>query len=261
MAPITIIPYNQPAETHPLREDYLNSLGEAQELFLEILIRKADLYEIKVSETLAGYAIVSSDKRLLEFYLSPAAVNAADMLYGILIKKLSLKNTYVKSFDALSVSCAANHQSKLSVEGYLYRDRFLEKNISLPGDIISRWPIADDKQTILAINENVFESEEEIDEYIDNKMMHIFRRDNALLGLAIHTRVIKNHPEYDVGMLVAPQYRKQGLGAAFLSFAINHAMEKGGRPIMGCAADNIASQRTIESLGFISKHRMLEFTF
>jgi GNAT superfamily N-acetyltransferase len=62
-------------------------------------------------------------------------------------------------------------------------------------------------------------------------------------------------------MLVAPEHRKQGLGTAFLSFAINHALEKGGRPIIGCGADNIASQRTIESLGYISKHRMLEFVF
>ena len=261
MPSITYCKSDQPADKYRLRGEYFSRLQEAQELFLEILIRKGHLYEIKVNDSLAGYAIVSSKNQLLEFHLSPAAVNAADMLFGLLIKKLSLKSGYVKSFDALSVACAANHHQKLSVEGYLYRHRPIHKDFSLPKGIKTRLPVSKDNASIFALNEEIFLDDDEIDEYIQKKYMHLFFRKKELLGLVIHSPVIENRPEYDVGMLVAPPFRKQGFGKAFLSFGINYVTEQGGRPQMGCAANNIASQRTIEALGFISRYRMFEFTF
>lgn len=261
MPSITYCKNDSPADRYLLRDEYFTQLGEAQELFLEIQIRKGTLYEIKVNDSLAGYAIISTKNQLLEFHLSPAAVNAADMLFGLLIKKLSIKSAYIKSFDALSVACAANHHQKLSIEGYLYRHRSILKEYPLPKDIKPRPAVAKDRTSIAAINEEIFENIDEIDEYIQKKQIHLFFRKKKLMGFIIHARVIENRPEYDVGMLVAPPFRKQGYGAAFLSFAIDYVANQGGRPLMGCAADNIASQRTIEALGFISKYRMFEFTF
>lgn len=261
MPSITYCKSDGPADRYLLRDEYLTQLGEAQELFLEMEIRKATLYEIKINDSLAGYAIISSKNQLLEFHLSPAAVNAADMLFGLLIKKLSVKSGYIKSFDALSVACAVNHHQKLSIAGYLYRHRSILKEYPLPKGIKPRPAVAKDRTSIAAINEEVFESGDDIDEYIQKKQMQLFFMKKKLLGFIIHAQVIENRPEYDVGMLVAPQFRRQGYGEAFLSFAIDYVTKRGGRPLMGCAAENIASQRTIEALGFISKYRMFEFTF
>jgi hypothetical protein len=37
------------------------------------------------------------------------------------------------------------------------------------------------------------------------------------------------------------------------------AIEKNMKPSCGCAIENIASQKTIEKSGFVSKHQMIHF--
>jgi len=38
-----------------------------------------------------------------------------------------------------------------------------------------------------------------------------------------------------------------------------YAIENGMKPSFGCAIDNIASQKTLEKSGFISKHKLIDF--
>lgn len=254
--------HSQPsANPHPLRAHYLESLPEAQELFLELQICKGNSVDIIIDGIITGYAIIGSDNTLLEFFLPNSAVPFSDTIFSKLIDTCNITRAYVKSFDALALASAASCHKHLNVEGFLYRDSLHKNSSPLPEAITVRTPTHRDIDAISRCNEEVFSTTEEIEEYVNNNNMHLFFRHNELVGFAIHARVIPERPEFDIGMLVSAPYRMQGFGKSFLSFAAEHVLSLGGRPTMGCAADNLGSRRCIESLGYIAKYRMFQFVF
>ncbi len=201
------------APMHPMREAYLRSLPEAQELYLELQIADGEVVDICVKGEAVGYAVTKQGV-LLEYYLAPHAVTRSDEVFDALIRRRGIEKAYIKSFDALAVSAAARHHRKLTVAGYLYRDRVRRPDMPLPEWVTPRRAARGDADAVAAINEGVFEKREEIDDYIAKNQIILFQGDDTLLGVAILARVIPGRPEFDVGMLTAVPYRRRGLGAA-----------------------------------------------
>lgn len=139
--------------------------------------------------------------------------------------------------------------------------KWVRNVIALPEGILPRLGTVLDVPSLVHINEAVFENEVEINEFVAKEQIVVFHRNEDLLGFAIFSRVIEDRPEFDVGMLVAPAHRRKGLGAAFLSHVVELARSAGGRPIMGCAVDNLGSRATIEKLGYWSQYRLLSLEF
>lgn len=55
----------------------------------------------------------------------------------------------------------------------------------------------------------------------------------------------------EIGVDVLPGHQGSGLGAAVVAAAARAILDRGGTPLYGCAVDNIRSQRTAYSVGFL----------
>ena len=86
------------------RADYLNSLPEFQELFLELLLNDSDCYLIYLYDEKIGYVIVNEDNTLIEFYVAKRYIPSSNKILGQVIEDLSISEIYCKSFDSLLLS-------------------------------------------------------------------------------------------------------------------------------------------------------------
>jgi RimJ/RimL family protein N-acetyltransferase len=87
-----------------------------------------------------------------------------------------------------------------------------------------------------------------------------FYRNDEFIGCGMVLRTNAEWDFCDLGVWVSPLKRGNGIGSQIIlklrEFAINSNM----KPSCGCAIENVASQKAIERSGFVSKHKMIEFT-
>jgi len=87
----------------------------------------------------------------------------------------------------------------------------------------------------------------------------LFYKDNEFVGCGM---VLKTHVDWnycDLGVWVAPAQRGKSIGTQILLHLRDFAITNNLKPSCGCAIDNIASQKTIEKSGFVSKHKLINF--
>jgi GNAT superfamily N-acetyltransferase len=83
--------------------------------------------------------------------------------------------------------------------------------------------------------------------------------DTRIVGRGITEPVLPNGADVDIGMLVAPDFRRQGYGTYIVSHLKRDLLSKGLRPICGCAIGNTGLLRAVRNAGFTSDHRLLLF--
>ncbi len=243
------------------REVYLDSCAEAQELYLEMKIRSAEAHVLVTEAGDVGYVLVGRDGVLLEFFVRDAHVRYADAWFGEILRRLGIRKALCKSFDATLLACAMHHQISVRVEGILCREWMDVPLRELAPGISTRWAEPADAALLIAVNENVFDHPDEIHAYTRDRKLLLFETGTGLLGFGLHSRVIPGRPEFDIGMLVVPDYRGQGHGSAIIRHMAEYCRDRGWRPICGCDVANTGSRKCLENAGFIPRHRLLEFAF
>jgi len=159
------------------------------------------------------------------------------------------------------LSCCVGLQHKTSVLGILCREfKPSSNNIDL-SSILVRPATSEDERHIIEINEEVFDHDYEVLEYVNKKQLLIFEKDQTTIGFGIFSRVIEGRQDFDIGMLVDKNFRGRGLGRLIISYLANYCAKNGWRPIAGCAVNNIGSRRCLEKAGFVAGYRLLEFDF
>jgi RimJ/RimL family protein N-acetyltransferase len=106
----------------------------------------------------------------------------------------------------------------------------------------------------------LFETEQQLIEYINNEHVFEFYKNDEFIGCGM---ALRTHPDWDfcdLGVWVHPLQRGNKMGAQILLKLRAFALNNGMKPSCGCAIENIASQRTIERSGFVSKHILIAFT-
>jgi RimJ/RimL family protein N-acetyltransferase len=248
------------SEIADLRREYLDSLMESQELYLELMVREAYPFVIFDGETLAGYFFEGADHTLVEYYVRPSYFVHVDTIFGVILMERSIQTVYCKSFDHLLLSCCLDVQQKTESVGYLFRDYEKRPLPATFDKITTRLATKADEAYINEINEEIFDHPHEITEVIENENMLIFQQEEAVIGFGIFQRTVAGRPEFDIGMLVNREFRRQGYGTFILRYLMNYCEEHGYRPTAGCAIDNLASRRCLERVGYKAQYRMLAFT-
>lgn len=242
-----------------LRQDYLNSLPEFQELYLEMLVEDSEYFSISRDAITIGYAIKTRDNILVEFYLKDEFVPDSQIVFGRIIDSLSITNVYCKSFDHLLLVCCLSYGAAYKIIGTLFRDYLNTKEFPPDGMTIR---VADhsDYDFLLQQKDGLYETPEELNKFVNGGNISMFLKDGRLMGCGYLIRVHDRWNCYDIGMWVNPDYRNLGIATQIISYLKNVCLENSWRPQCGCAVDNIASQKTLEKNGFISKHKLIEFT-
>jgi L-amino acid N-acyltransferase YncA len=244
-----------------LRIQYLDQLIEAQELYLELLVRSSKVFVIKSKNKRIGYFLLGDDGTLLEYYVSQDNIDQVDTLLPRIVEKYNIAKALCKSFDHTLLSSCIGIQKSVNVVGINFRE-YREKTPAVVYEDISIRPATvKDEQLIVGMNEEVFEQEEEVKAYIENKQILLFEKEKEVLGFGIFARVIEGRPEFDIGVLVDRKYRGRGYGEYIIRYLVNYCRQNGWRAICGCAIENEGSRRSLEKAGFIGRYRLLEFVF
>ena len=243
------------------RTDYLNSLPEFQELFLEIMINNSDYYLLQVNNKEIGYAIKNNDGILIEFYLIDKFITESKEFFSQVLKDLSITDIYCKSFDSLLLSNCLLCSFSYSVLGVMYRD-YIEPTIKKDLEIKMEKANLSSVGLLLRQDDSIkelFETEQQLTDFIKNESVFTFNKNDELIGCGM---VIRTHLDWDfcdLGVWVNPLKRGKSYGSQILLYLREFAIKNNMKPSCGCAIENLASQKIIEKSGFVSRHKLINF--
>ncbi len=250
-----------PDQIKEFRTDYLNSLSEFQELFLEMMIHNADFYKLQSANATVGYFIINKECVLIEFYIINKFIPIANDIFEWVLNDLAIKEVYCKSFDALLLgTCLLNNMTD-SVHGLLYRD-YVEPLIQKDREIIMKRSDLQSVEMFMQQDNSIkelFENESQLMDFIRNESVFEFYRNEMFVGCGMVIRTVAGWNYCDLGVWVHPSQRGQSLGSQIILYLREYAVNKNLKPSCGCAINNIASQKTIEKSGFVSKYKMIRF--
>lgn len=260
MENIKIVPISKQNELiYKWRKLYFQSCYEAQELFVEQKVMESKALSIVVGIKPIGYFIVCNGKIILEYYLEKKYLHLQTQIFLHLIQSKAITSAWVKTFDPLLLKMAHMFGQKNSVIGFLFRDSN-STDLKLKSDLVFKKASLKDMDLVEAFKWDFFESQEEL-EYFFNEGTYLFYLKDEFVGIGTIMNIHKYKPFCDIGMCVKPEFRKMGLGAQIVLQLKNHCFKKNLKPICGCAFENVASRKTLEKAGFISRHVLLEFKF
>lgn len=247
---------------HDLRMERLAQLCEPQEYFMEEQVAKSKPFMILEDGSLTGYALVADGSTLVEFYCTEMAVFPRRNLLEQAVRELNIKKAFCQSFDHHFLSAALLLKPKVDATGILFRkfDPFKYWNTA-PKGLEYATATKKDYELIRGINDDFFTSDEEIRDMISRKMLTVFYSNKRLVGCGNMLQAIPGTNVRDIGMMVAPAFRRQGFGAYIAYRMASECIEAGLRPVAGCALDNTGSWKSLESAGFISRYLWLELMF
>lgn len=246
-------------EINLIRTDYLRSLPESQELFLEMLVQEADYYSIEKDHRAIGYVVQSKGHRLVEFYLYEQYLPDCMIYFKAIIQELSIVSIYCKSFDHLLLNCCLESSYGYQLIGHLFRNR-LPMEIRPFDNLTTRPANESDVPFLLEQEDGLYETPEELACFVKNGNVSLFYQQQQLVGCGYLTQVHPSCNYYDVGMWVHPVHRKQGIASQIIANLSTVCSQNGWNAIAGCAFDNIASKKTLEKNGFITKYKLIEFS-
>ncbi|PKO95661.1 MAG: hypothetical protein CVU12_09025 [Bacteroidetes bacterium HGW-Bacteroidetes-7] len=244
-------------EIEALRMEYLNSLVEFQDLYLEFLIKESEYFIFSLDKTI-GYAIVAPDSTLVEFFIVKEFANKGGECFNDLLNRQKITQILCKSFDYKLLKCCLQNQFTYSVQGFLYRD-LTDRGIQPSAGLSFRYAILADLPYLNQQEDEVFEPKELLEDNIKNNEVIICERDNVVIGCGFITQVVSGFKYYDLGVWVNPDCRRKGYAVQIMIYLKSFCFKNVWIPICGCSADNIASQRMLSKVGFISNHKLLEF--
>ncbi|MBN1118614.1 MAG: GNAT family N-acetyltransferase [Bacteroidales bacterium] len=245
-----------------LRKEYFESLPEFQELYLELMLANATFFLFNKENEAAGYAIISTEKVLIEFYVKPCFLNKSQQLFNELISQEKPESIYCKTFDSLLLNACLTEGYVCSILGVLFR-HYCETEIIKDKRIMIQ--TATEKDFPLLLNQKddlaeLYETETLLRHFIRDKNLYMFMLEEDLLGCGMILRTHKDFPYHDLGVWVSSKFRRQGYATQIIDWLRKHCLENNWIPTCGCAFDNIGSQKTLEKSGFRSKYKLLEFS-
>lgn len=247
-----------PTEVAELRKQNLDSLVKFQEIYLEFVIRNSVYYKLSLENQVIGYAIVSADDLLVEFYIEEKFSKNSPQYFHALVQQLSIKGVYCKSFDHLLLNCCLVYSLPYKVTGYLYRD-FTDKGLQLKKDLPFRYAGTPDLPFLQQQDDEVFEPKAQLKDFVERKGIIILEQANQIAGCGFLTQVVADYPYHDLGVWVEPAFRRQGYAVQIMLYLTRLCHNNNWVPICGCDAANNASQEMLSKIGFISHYKLLEF--
>lgn len=247
-----------------LREEYIRALAGPVEPFLEELISYSHRYYRLVRDGQAlGYCCLSRKGTLLQFHLSQPHLSLAQAIFRQLLSQGLFQQALVSTRDHLGISVCMEFQQTVTVDDYLFADG------PQPPAVASRWQGADfrvaceqDIPLIRAVCGDFHDFlHYTLEGTIADQGIFLLQDGGTLLGTgAIGSRGFQP-PYVDIGMCVGESHRRQGVGTEIISRLRRYCHQQGWIPLASCRADNLASKRTLERAGLISRDRVLRCSF
>jgi predicted acetyltransferase len=230
------------------------------ESFRDSAVNWAIIYE----NEMIGYAAIDERDQLLQFYIQPRFLSRGQEIFNRLINELKIASGIVGSNNPIYLSLSLNYFSDVNVHSYLFTSSQGDKLENKEGEL--KKAISHDIDKIVEFYHSSMGAPKKwLLEYVSGlvKMGEIFffKNNGKIIGTC-EVRNSKSNSKYaDIGMVVSPEYRKQGYGSFLLSSAAELARKNGKMPICSCEKGNHASFKAISKCGFISLFQLLSIRF
>lgn len=249
-----------------LKNEYLEDLIAPLDGMWVSFISMADHYAIVRGIDIIGYVVVNSDQVMLRNYVRRG--HDQEDLFAQVIKELAIKGAVVATQEFNFLSLCLDNQKSVSINGLLYHcDPDTKIEIAdFPEDTEFKVIKPQELKTaidfaVTAIGAPQGWLQGYYSERIEGKELFGLWREDVLMAVG-ECRPSAEQPSYaDLGMVVAADYRGQGLATAILREMLHDCRNKGLNPICSTEGTNVAARKAISNAGFESKRRLLDVSF
>ncbi len=253
-----------PERIEALRRERLQRLDRFQDLYSEFLatglLGPIKVYNVETEGRIAGYAIVSENDILYEFFVIPEYGFQSDELFNLVLNELNLMGAMVQTFDAAILNPVLRLGWPYRVVGCLYRDFAAVPAVPLDGSLTVRVAGPEDLPLLSMQDDEVFDPRERLAREVESGSVFLFYRGSELAGCGFMTRIHDPFPNVDLGVWTHPDYRHRGVAKRIIAYLRNLSLERGLFPQCGCDVNNLPSRKTLAGCGFVSRYSLLEFT-
>lgn len=240
------------------RLEYLDWLPKFQDVFLELMVNESNCYKLCFDNNPIGYVVASVDKVLLELFLQNRFASQRAAFFDFVVNELTIRSVYCKSFDYQLLDCCLANSLPYKIIGCLYRD-FTDRGLQKEPGLSFRYAEISDLPFLLQQDDDVFEPKQLLETFIKNKGILFLQNADSIHGCGFLTKVHPKYNYYDLGVWVSPHHRGKGNASQIMLYMIDLCLRNNRFPICGCDINNLASQKMLEKLGFISKYKLIEF--
>jgi len=243
-----------------LRNEYINTLPEPQEYFLEQLVQAGKIFLVETeSQKTIGYLVLNGST-VVELFINSGNEGYIPFILTQAAQNLAARTILVKSFDPLYAYLEEFSLGGRETVGLLFRG-YSTDPIKIFSELCINNLSVSEIEEVMSINDGFFDDESEVHKYILSKSVFSYRNNEGeLLGCGILSRVIEGREAVDIGMLVSLPHRNQGWGTHVARHLKHICLERGDRPIAGCDIENVASRKALEAAGLRTQHQLFEYS-
>lgn len=222
------------------------------------------------NEQLVGFCCVNADSYMLQFYVSQQATTSIDELFALIIENNSnvigkIEGAFVSTCDPKFLAMCLDHQSSTSVNTILYCGT---QHNTIPKTNIMLKQATQDKLSDFVdfANTAIGAPKEWLSGYfgdlIEKQELLGYWKDGQLIASGECRKFTEHQTKYaDLGMIVSPDFRGQGIATDVLRALIKRAKSQQLTPMCSTEKTNLGAQKAILKAGFVTNHRLLQVAF
>jgi L-amino acid N-acyltransferase YncA len=240
---------------------YLGSLRGPQEAWLQeqLFVRDVEVALVRDSQETVGYACADREHELLlQFYLQDSALSSAEPAFRTVLEELGLKKAYVTTRDPLALSLVLEVRPRIELESYLFEYAGEPWEPGRRNRMSLRLARAEDLPRIAAASGEFFPNRKR---EIEEGELHVLTEGDALRGIGYLSTRHCSPGTGNLGVYIPADLRGMGLGSTVLQELKRCCDARGLAPIAACYHENVASRRTLEAAGFVSRDRTFLASF
>lgn len=259
-----------------LKTEHLKTLSAPLDAYWEsALIEFADQFELSIEGDRAGFYCINTDKQLVAFYLMQDYGNHGEDALAYVIGEHCVKGALAGTNDAFFLSLCLDIAVETRVHTLLFRDyRRLMPELDgfsqLSFNVATEADFADVFAHYCATSgsfdtDSIETGFEDIKGYVrsvmDEHTIFVLREKGELIASSECRLSNTQEPYADVGMIVATAHRCKGVGSYMLARTKEFCYARNRLPICSCEAGNLGSKKAIVRAGFVSRDRIVLFSF
>lgn len=252
----------------PLRQELYTSLSAPLDGMWDELIHRAVIKGIFYQDRCIGYFCHDQAYTLINFFVSKNYLNQKQEIIGSLLLDEYFPQAYVSTNHPCFLSSVLPLSRNTSVYYYLFEDLLPTLSgppVVPPGfeDSIFVQARPEDIEKIVEFCLKTTTSADKAwltnytEMWVQKEGIYYLALDDQLIGTCEFRRSDTQPGYADLGAIVSPKYRKQGLGSYLMKKGKQICYENKLTPICSCRFDNKGSRKMIENAGFLNSHLMI----
>ncbi len=255
------------------KESHLRVLSAPLDVYWEeALIGYSDHYELMIEGVSAGYYCLNSDNQLVALFLIAEYLSHGEGAMAHIVAEHGVRQALAGTNDAYFLSLCLEISTRSEIHTILFQDNDRNACVEDQGYRFEQATAADEDRLLLHYVQSNGDMDidsietgfEDLRGYTQSLMrdhqIFILYEGDTLIATS-ECRISETQKPYaDLGMIVATNSRRKGVGSYMLARTKRFCYERSVEPICSCEAGNIGSKKAITKAGFVSRDRVVLFS-